>query len=65
MTTQLGLWREQARADLDDVAVHAIARRHELAATIRGRLGIDDRARFDRRLARLDSFVAVREARAR
>jgi rifampicin phosphotransferase len=58
--------RRHPHRELDAVRSEAADRRRELADDIRARLGGgQQRAMFDRRLARLESFVPVREARAR
>ena len=63
---QLRLLRRHRTRDIGEVRSEAGDRRRRLADDIRARLaGDDERARFDRRLARLESFVPVREARAR
>jgi len=66
LRAQLRMLRRHPHRDLDAVRSEAAYRRRELADDIRARLGrSEQRARFDRRLARLESFVPVREARAR
>jgi phosphohistidine swiveling domain-containing protein len=66
LDTQLRLLRRHRRSDFDDVRPDAADRRRKLAADIEARLRKgDEQARFQRRLARLEAFVPVREARAR
>jgi phosphohistidine swiveling domain-containing protein len=67
LDAQLRLLRRHSSRTLADGAVtNARARRRTLVEQVRARLGNDaERARFDRRLARLEAFVPVREARAR
>jgi phosphohistidine swiveling domain-containing protein len=62
---QLRVLRRSSR-DVGAVRAEAVDRRRRLADDIRTRLGDpQQRDRFDRRLSRLESFVPVREARAR
>jgi pyruvate,water dikinase len=63
---QLRLLRMHADRDVEAVRSDAVARRRALAAGIVARLAsVADRARFERRLTRVESFVPIREARAR
>jgi phosphohistidine swiveling domain-containing protein len=62
---QLRLLRRNRDHDIAAVPDAAEARRHALADEVRSHLhDTDDRARFDRRLTRLASFVPIREGRA-
>jgi pyruvate,water dikinase len=64
LDAQLRLIRRTSRPGV--ARADAPARRRRLADQIRAELRADaDRARFDRRLARLEAFVPIREARAR
>ncbi len=63
---QLRMLRRHSHRNFDAVRAEAADRRHKLADEIRARLGsTEERARFERRLVRLESFVPIREARAR
>ncbi len=62
---QLRMLRRHANRDVDAVPTEAADRRRELADHTRSRLNSnEERAQFERRLARLESFVPIREARA-
>ena len=66
LDAQLRLLRRHPHHDFNAVQPEAADRRRRLAADIGDRLDDrDERARFERRLARLESFVPIREARAR
>lgn len=66
LDAQLRLLRHHRTHDFDDVEADAADRRRTLAGEVKARLSSgEDRVRFERRLARLESFVPVREARAR
>jgi len=64
LDAQLRMLRLSHR-DVAAVRAEAAARRRKLADDISNQLGSsEERARFERRLARLESFVPIREARA-
>lgn len=66
LDAQLRLLRHHPIRDFRAVEPDAADRRRRLADEINARLSSEDeRAGFERRLARLESFVPVREARAR
>jgi phosphohistidine swiveling domain-containing protein len=65
LDAQLDLVRRHGHRGVDDVTRGAAARRARLVDEITAALDEDGRSRFLRRLARLESFVPVREARAR